>query len=238
MPQTRFWELDFFRGLGVIMFLIFHFVLDLNFFGLNKVQPYEGFWFFFQRVTATLFILLVGISLSISYAHSSSFSKFLKRAISLFAISLLITFATWIYPHEGFIVFGVLHFISAAIILAYFFQKFFYLNLFAGIASILLGFKLNETIVDNQFLFWLGLPFPGFYTLDYFPIFPWLGVILIGLFLGKLFYPNAKCSFKLSQPNLPIVPFLQFLGQRSLQIYLAHQPILIALILAYKSLLP
>jgi uncharacterized membrane protein len=78
-------------------------------------------------------------------------------------------------------------------------------------------------------LLWLGFVPYNFYTLDYFPIFPWFGLVLIGIFLGNKFYQDGKRGFKL--PDLSgsfIVDLLGTLGRNSLAIYLVHQPIIVA----------
>ena len=64
----RYWEVDAVRGVAIVMMVIFHFLWDLWVFGvLPNIVLYDGFWKYFQRTTATLFIILVGVSLTISY---------------------------------------------------------------------------------------------------------------------------------------------------------------------------
>ncbi len=69
------------------------------------------------------------------------------------------------------------------------------------------------------------------YSVDYFPVFPWFGVFLIGIFLGNVLYP--KYERRIQIPDLSrffVVRFFCFLGRHSLTIYLLHQPILILLL--------
>ncbi|MBV7337163.1 DUF1624 domain-containing protein [Chloroflexi bacterium TSY] len=64
----RYWEVDALRGVAIIMMVTYHLMWDLWFFRiLPDVVLYTGFWKYFQRTTASLFILLVGISLTLSY---------------------------------------------------------------------------------------------------------------------------------------------------------------------------
>jgi uncharacterized membrane protein len=91
----------------------------------------------------------------------------------------------------------------------------------------------NFTIRTN-WLFWAGLRPSGFHSYDYFPILPWFGVLLIGIFLGNLFYPDYKRAQLLSGipdiSGLLPVKTLCYMGRRSLLIYLLHQPALLLLI--------
>jgi uncharacterized membrane protein len=86
---------------------------------------------------------------------------------------------------------------------------------------------IENIFVDHYWLVWAGLKPHYFYSVDYAPIFPWFGVILFGMFLGNVLYPNGKRRLKISDLSDPsIVKFFSFLGRNSLLIYLIHQPIL------------
>ena len=230
--KTRFWEIDSLRGLAILMMISFHFLYDLNFFGNYNFNLHSGFWWLFARITAAIFILLVGISLTISYSRTKApFTKYLKRGLKIFSWGLLITIATFIFLRNGFIIFGVLHFIGIAIIIAYPLIRLRIRNLILGIFFILIGIYLSAFTFNFPYLLWLGLTPASFYTFDYFPILPWFGVILIGIFLGNKLYPNAKRSFNIIDlSKLRIIKLLSFLGRHSLFIYLLHQPVLIALL--------
>jgi uncharacterized membrane protein len=80
--------------------------------------------------------------------------------------------------------------------------------------------------------FWLSLlksdwPFEFFYQLlpryteDLVPLFPWLGVMLIGMGLGGLLPIN-----KYDVPKNSITKPLAIMGRHGLIIYLIHQPLL------------
>lgn len=248
-PSKRFWEIDFLRGLAIIMMITFHIFFDLNYFGLYRLgaEIYSGFWWLFARATATIFIFLVGVSLTLSYARAKKmkkyrtkkalFMKYLARGARIFSWGLLITLMTWLFLRDGFIVFGILHFIGLGIILAWPFlrhgtkstAKNFHLLLPAAI-FIAAGLYLKNFTFDFSWLTWLGLAPAGFYTLDYFPLLPWFGVILAGLFFGNIFYPKGKRKFVLFDIKNRFTRLFCFLGRHSLFIYLIHQPILIALL--------
>ncbi len=235
--EKRFWEIDFLRGVAIVMMIVFHFLFDLSYLGGYEVNIYSGFWWAFARVTATVFILLVGISLTLSYSRAIQKRtgklgrKYFKRGLKIFFWGLIISVITWIFLRVGFIVFGVLHLIGVSIILAYPLIKYRHRNLILGIIFIIIGLCLGGLTFDFYWLFWLGFMPRNFYTLDYFPIFPWFGVILIGIFLGNYMYKNYKRRFKF--PEFSDSSFTRpicFLGRNSLLIYLIHQPILITLL--------
>ena len=122
---SRYWEIDVIRGIAILMMIIFHTVFDLYFFKIIPVNVYSGFWRFFAYATATLFLVLVGISLTISHARAQSAIpktrlalKFVYRGAGIFLLGLLITVCTWIYLGQGFIVFGILHLIGISIMIS------------------------------------------------------------------------------------------------------------------------
>ncbi|MGD1004129.1 MAG: heparan-alpha-glucosaminide N-acetyltransferase [Methanoregulaceae archaeon] len=242
--RGRFEEIDMVRGIAILMMIIFHTLFDLYFFGLYPIDVTTGFWRYFAFTIASLFLLIVGISLIISHARavqniskdneSESIKillKYFKRGAGIFGCGLLVTVATWFYLGEGFVIFGILHLIGLSIILAPFFFRFKKNNVLIGVLCIIIGIVLTSSGMNGSiFSLWLGIPPAPFYSVDYTPLFPWFGVVLIGMGIGEQLYPNGKRSF--SMPNVPeklISPFA-FLGRHSLIIYLIHQPILITIL--------
>lgn len=72
---------------------------------------------------------------------------------------------------------------------------------------------------------------------DYFPLLPWFGVVLIGIWLGNTAYSNGARRFRLPNWQVPALTFpLGWLGRHSLTIYLIHQPLLFALLIPALSL--
>lgn len=237
-PVLRFWEIDALRGVAILMMITFHTVYDLNYFGGAAFRINHGFWWVFARLTALLFIVLVGLSLTISYAKTSRrlssgalHRKFVWRGLTLLAWGALISVMTWMAIPEGTIVFGVLHFIGVGIILAYPLIPHLRLQLGLGVACIAAGLLLQSVTVESSWLLWLGIRPTRFYTFDYFPLLPWLGVLCLGMSLGILLYPQGVRRWPLpEQGNQPVVRLLVLMGKRSLFIYLVHQPVLIAVL--------
>ena len=80
----------------------------------------------------------------------------------------------------------------------------------------------------------LGFPDPGFFSGDYFPLFPWIFLYLTGYFLYGMFvkFPEVKKALAIHLP----VPFLETAGRHSLLLYLLHQPLLMLVFTAADAL--
>jgi uncharacterized membrane protein len=237
--SERFWEIDFLRGIAIILMVGYHFLFDLTFFEIYSTDLSTLPVLLFLYPIGTLFLLLVGISLTISYSRAQKILskqqvplKFLKRGASVFGFGLIITLVTWVYPHNGFIIFGVLHCIGLSILLAYPLLRFRSLPFMLGILCIIFGIYLRViVVVDFPWLLWLGFTPAQFYTLDYFPLLPWFGVVLLGIFLGNRLYQNDKRLFPLQDySSFVIVRGTCLLGRHSLIIYLLHQLIIIGVL--------
>ena len=236
--SDRFWEIDALRGIAVLFMILFHALFDLNYFNIYKINLQSDAFLIYAYTNASIFVFLVGISLTLSYSKASDSLtkkqiqlKFIKRGFKTLALGLIITLATLIYLERGFVIFGILHFVGISILLAYHFLKFQIQNLALGILFVFFGIILRTMTFDFNWLLWLGFTPSSFYTIDYFPLLPWFGVVLIGIFLGNKLYPNHNRIFKIKDlSNNKIIQFFTFTGQHSLIIYFIHQPIIISII--------
>lgn len=241
-PTRRFVEIDIMRGLAVIMMVLYHILFDIYFFNIYPVDVSTGFWKLFAMITASLFLLLVGISFTVSAAKAevtlsreNFFLKYLKRGIGILLIAALITIVTWWYLGEGYIIFGILHLIGISIIISPFFFHRKVISLYGGMMFIVVGVLL-QSVRGPFFLLPLGVHPVSFYSVDYTPIFPWFGLVLIGIYLGELLYPGGIRGFSLPEFSkfftLPQFPgkALAFLGRHSLTIYILHQPVILLLL--------
>ena len=238
--SKRFWEIDVLRGVAIIMMIIYHLSYDLYFLAGAPIKINSLPWTLFQRTTASLFLLLVGISLTISYSKAKEkysekelFLKNLKRGTKILAWGAVITIFTLIFLTNGVILFGILHLIGVSIIISFPLLDYKYKNLALGLIVILIGIYLSNFTFATTYLLWLGFEPNSFFSFDYFPILPWYGVVLIGIFLGNLIYPESKRRFDVPDFSGNIISkVLSFLGKHSLKIYLIHQPIIILLLYA------
>ena len=215
--KNRIWEIDFARGVCIILVIIGHIIYDLNYyfnfplsldFPLIKIIAY---------LVVTIFIVLCAISSSFSNSN-------LKRGFKLLAVAVLITIVSYIYSPNFFIKFGIIHLLSINIILYPVFRKLpDYALIATGSVIIAIGIFFSQITTDFSFLFPLGIKNLSFSSLDYFPLFPWSGVFLLGIYFSRIFYKDRKSIFEWSKNNKTIFWF----GRHSLWIYLAHQPVLI-----------
>ena len=234
--MNRFWEVDLLRGIAIILMIIFNYSFALYYLNIFTLNGGFLYWYVFPRFIGGMFIFIAGLSLTLSYSQMKDKEinkKFFTRGLKIFGLGILITIITFLTFPEAFIIFGILHFIGVSIILGQFFLRFKKLNLFLGLLIMALGFYLQELRFDFSWLLWLGFVPKNFYTFDYWPILPWFGVTLLGIFFGESLYKNGKRNFKIKDlSNLSIVKVLAFLGRKSLTIYLIHQPLLILILMA------
>ncbi|MBI2445068.1 DUF1624 domain-containing protein [Candidatus Micrarchaeota archaeon] len=234
----RFWEIDVTRGIAVVLMLVYHFLFDLNFLGLVRLDFSSLPLVAFQRLVAFLFLSLVGVSLVLTRMRGVDFKTQATRATGLFCIAILVTAATFVYPGpaNGMIVFGILHFIAVSVLLGYFFTRLpSWANLALGALIIGAGSWLSTLpSASTPWLLWLGLPPANFYTLDYYPLIPWFGIVLFGIFMGQVMAPFSKPLSGRKMPQL--MHGLNFLGRNALVIYLFHQPVLFGILFAVKMI--
>jgi len=66
----RFWEVDLLRGIAVLLMVLYHFAFDLNYFGLVGIDVNSGHISLLAHLIVALFLLLVGLSLTLSYSRA------------------------------------------------------------------------------------------------------------------------------------------------------------------------
>lgn len=226
--MTRYWQIDFARGTAVILMLIFHLFFDASYF--QKIELDGVFWYVFPRLIGGMFIFISGFTLGHLYREFGyKARKSLQRCAKFTSIAIVITVATIMFDPEKFVVFGIIHFFAVASLLSVLFVKKDRLCLVLGFILIIFGFYIQQFRFPFWHLLWLGMIPEGFRTLDYYPLLPWLGVLLLGIYFGK------KVKLKPSEYKGGIVSIL---GRHSLAIYLLQHPIIVILLhLYYRDIL-
>lgn len=220
----RIWEIDLFRTIAIILMVIFHLIFDLNNFAGLKINYMSGFWHWEGKASALLFIFLAGIS--------SGFSRnTVKRGIKVLTFAMVITAATFIFYREQYIRFGILHLLGTCMVLFPLLKKINNEVLFIGAMAAAFAAIPVENITTGTGLFLpVGIMYNGFTTLDYYPLFPYISVFMLGVLVYKLHYYKKQSFLKLDYEN----KYISIISKKSLAIYLIHQPVLIALIFAVK----
>ncbi|SEF40271.1 Uncharacterized membrane protein [Caloramator fervidus] len=222
--KKRIFEIDLLRFIAIFLMILYHLAYDVQYY-LGKYINFEGLgWTFIGKTASFLFILVSGIS--------SGFSKNnIKRGIKTFAWGLVVTFFTFIFLKEEYVRFGILHFLGLCMMI----YPFLYninsiVLLILSFVSLYLSL-LFKKITINTFLFLpFGLYYKGFSSIDYFPIFPYISIYILGIIIYKNFYEKGKTLFKIK------IGFIEYISQKSLVIYLIHQPILLGIIYLIKLL--
>ncbi len=102
-----------------------------------------------------------------------------------------------------------------------------------GTICITVGVWLGRHTFEAGGLFWLGFRSQnGFLGGDFYPILPWLGVALWGVFLTTILIAKGAQW----QPENRFWNSILFIGRNSLVAYIVHQPILILIVLCGENL--
>lgn len=212
--------IDALRGVSILLMVVYHFGYDMVMYGRWPD------WILFnpaintlQSVFAGVFILLCGFSCR--YSRNNP-----RRGILLLTLAAIISVAT--YLADTPIYFGILHFLGVSVLIYSAAPKFFsrvppYIWIILLILSAAVLNLINSSLsVDIPRLWILGIPDSGFYTADYFPIFPWIFVFLFGTWFGG-FTKEKRMPEWFYKTKVPVISAV---GRHTLLIYLLHQPVL------------
>lgn len=244
--------LDELRGFSVLLMVFYHsfFLLYASF----DVELCRKLFYFFMPAEpffAGTFIFISGISCRLSRNN-------LKRGLRLLAVSVALTLVTAvILPRFGFveceIYFGILHFLSVAMLLFALCRKLLdrvkphwgillctVLYVFtSGISNGTLSFAnlitvdLPASLYEYNFLFPFGIYSQSFRSADYFAVFPHIFLFLAGSYAGVYAKQGLFPSWAYPCKCRP----LAFMGRHSLIIYLAHQPAVFAVAAAVEGII-
>ena len=220
---------DVLRGFAVAQMIVYHFIYDLNYYGWVKLrmlidQPWVG-W---RTAIVTQFLLLVGVGLMLRNSFQPSSRDFWRRWSQIASAALLVSAGSWWVFGPRFIWFGILHFVAAALLLVRPLVRFGAWNLTLGAAVLAVGLLYSSTAFNDAPASIIGFAANKPRTEDYVPLFPWLGVVLIGAGLGALWQQRDwKIPPALQHLNDQPPRVLLLLGTWALTVYLLHQPILI-----------
>lgn len=242
-PGQRFIELDAWRGLAIIGMVLFHVIFFYDYLGIRPFSYAIGEWYVLARSVQWSFLLLVGIGVQLSYQKSllqgrsdrEFFLKNAKRAFIVFACGMLVTAFSAVIDPIAFVRFGVLHLIGVSILLLGSVVRFPKLSLVMSGLVYLLSYPISQTSFAALWPVVLGFQTQQLYiSLDHFPLFPWLAIPLLGVWLGSVFFKNFQRSYHVPSglEHSQIMRLLAAIGQHSLLIYLLHAPLILAFLSA------
>lgn len=230
--HKRFWEIDVVRTVALLGLLTFHTLEVLYHLDLTVTVLRTGVWHWVRLANAGLFIFPAGVALTISYSRRKRMRSVMLRGLQLFGLGMVFTLASLLVVPYEYVRFGILHFFGIAFILAPFFTRFRYINLILGAALMAAGIYLQQqgVVVGFPWLLWL-IPY-HFRTLDYWPLVPWFGLFLLGMFAGKMLYPDGNRRFNIPEISNPVASAVMVLGRHPLLVYIAHLPVIIGILFA------
>jgi uncharacterized membrane protein len=230
--------IDVLKGVAIIAMIIYHFAWDLSAYQLIGADvTNELGWRIFARSIASAFLALVGINLVLALRNGFRPRPYIRRLAIILAAALLVSFGTWWLDSNTFVFFGILHLIFVASILA---LPFIHAPLFVTLAAAAFFIAgphfLASPFFDSPAWYWLGLSTSPPPTVDYVPVFPWFGVVLIGVAAGRLILANPGVPLWHWPATGRLSRSLAFAGRWSLAIYLIHQPVLIGALMLVAPL--
>jgi uncharacterized membrane protein len=242
----RFAAIDMLRGLAMVWMTLFHFSFDLQHFGYLQANFYDDqFWTQQRAAIVTLFVFCAGLGQAVAVQQGQSWGRFWQRWRHIALCALAVSVGSWFMFPRGYIYFGILHGMALMLIVARLLTavagiRAWQLLLLAGLSLLLprLAMHWHALWPELDFLNarwwnWLGLISRKPITEDYAPLFPWLGVMCLGLACGQwLLRRHAEALGRVSGvlcEGITGAPLrgLALLGRWSLSYYMLHQPLLI-----------
>lgn len=238
----RFAWLDILRGVALIAMASYHFMWDLADFGyLPSDFPSTGWPKIYARAIASTFLFLSGFLLYLGHRRSIRWHSFAIRLAKIIAAAALVTAATYIFVPQGFVFFGILHQIALASVIGLLFLRApAPVTVAVAIAVIAVPQFYRFDALNAPWFWWIGLSTQVKISFDYVPLFPWLGVFLMGMAAARIFGSrliDRQKSLGKSVTN-PVINSFTFLGRHSLVFYLVHQPVLIAILYTFSLAVP
>lgn len=208
--------------------IAFHVVFDLQMFGyLSYGTTLHPFFYWHARIVAGSFLFLAGASLWLAHGQGIRWPAFWRRSVKLVAAAAAVSAATYAAFPGYFVYFGILHSIALSSLIGLAFVRLPALvTAGAGVAIMAASYILPSPAFNAPFLRFLGLATLPAETLDFEPVFPWLGPFLLGIAAAKA-ASGLRLLPLLALPDTPANRLLAWPGQHSLLIYLIHQPLLI-----------
>lgn len=227
---------DLMRGVALVAMTTFHFSWDLGMFGvIDPAVMFEPGPRWYARCIAGTFLFLVGFSLYLAHRKKIDWRGFAIRLAQIGGAAAVISIATYVATPDAFIFFGILHSIALASVVGLLFLRLrWWVSAAAGLFVLLARPLLRTPLLDAPMWWWSGLSQITPVSNDYVPVFPFFGMVLLGIAAAQLSRERGWLVYlALPQLNQPVARFLRFLGRNSLVYYLLHQPVMIGLLYGF-----
>jgi uncharacterized membrane protein len=243
--RTRFDRLDALRALAMLWMTAYHFAYDLNWFGYIRQDFFnDPVWTWQRTCIVSLFLFCAGVSSAVAHTQGQSAAGFRRRWLQVAGAALLVSAASYVAFGPRFIHFGVLHAAALFTVIGRFSAAWGRALGQLGLLIIAIYLIANyvhwtpaifgfSSYFDSRWLNWLGWISAKPMTEDYVPVLPWLGVFWIGMAAGQAVL-RAAPTMLTTPVSSPAAHFAAKAGRFSLSYYLLHQPVLIALLGAWR----
>lgn len=220
--HDRYLAVDAARGVAVVSMVAYHacwFAADAGLVTIDFAAPAWRAW---QRSIAGTFFLLVGVGMHLANASAAPGRAFATRCLRLLGCAAVVTVTSVVLDPARAVTFGVLHCILATSLLAWPLRGLGPRALPLAALALVTAALPGRQELDSPGLKWLGLGLSPPPTFDFQPLFPWLGVVLLGLGVASAM-PRSALVLRGTLVRALAVP-----GRHSLFLYMAHVPVLMA----------
>ncbi len=224
-PAGRVVAVDVLRGAAAVGMVAFHARWDAGWLGLARDGPVVGAgWALLGDAVAALFLGVSGASLVLADRRGTTVRQMWRRLGVLAGAAAGLTVLTLIAAPDRPITFGILHCLVLGNLLAWPLVRRPPAWPLGAAAALLLTALLPGTgRLDGAAWAWLGLGRQVPPALDYRPLVPWAGFVLLGVVLAR-FAPAARPPR--DGPHAAAALCLAWAGRHSLAVYLLHQAVL------------
>ena len=253
MEKKRLYLIDEYRGFWIIYMIVYHAIWDLVY-----IFQYDWPWFksdmafICQQVGCWSFIFISGFCWQMS-RHN------LKRGLQVFGAGVVITIATLIFMPDSRVLFGVLTMLGSSMLLMIPCDKVLkkinpWIGVIVSFMIFLFVYPVNDgylgfggiemvdiprELYSGWFSTYLGFPMLGFWSTDYFSIFPWFFLYVTGYFCNSIVLGGKEgqgISVIKKFMSKSICPPLGWIGRNSLIIYMLHQPVVYGILMLWNML--
>ncbi|MGB5823487.1 MAG: heparan-alpha-glucosaminide N-acetyltransferase domain-containing protein [Proteocatella sp.] len=246
--------IDEIRGFLVISMMMYHFMYSFQY--IFAINPEVDFFEFaitkwIQIAISTSFIFISGFS-------SCKSKNILKRGWRLMLVAVAISLTTYAVLPGEFIAFGILHFLAACMILYGITKSIFghdiinknknpliitvicaflliiCYNIQSGYIGIQGVFEVEipKLFYMNTLTSIIGFPNTSFVSADYFPLIPF-GFAFTGGVFFESYFKKIKLPENAYEEHSKT---LNFIGIHSFAFYILHQPVILAVLFLYTSI--